>query len=270
MKYIAFVLFHTVYFSLAAQGGIPGNTNPVAGPQQSINLDTEEKRLDDLIRNVYDSMQLHARIIPLKVKDLPRNTLITKGKGNGDDCVEEKAQEEITNNCLKLEIFDFVGVGTGIPSPVGAKSKTITLFFDSDGADKNPRTAPPRKLTKVKLRVISDDLLNLDKKMVQIIDDEPLAQGDHNDKISFVAEYDSLPLASSEEKPSEFSYGKYKLSQMDNTKSSPIRVQFKRENLFKHLRFFHEIYTKIYEFNDNKLVNRVRENNKNVLKALNY
>lgn len=270
MKYIALVLLHTVFLSLGAEGGIPGNTSPIGGPQQSLNLETEEKRLDDLIRNIYDSMQLHARIIPMKVKDLPRNTIITKGKASGDECLEEKAQEEITNNCLKLEIFDFVGVGNGIPSTVGAKSKTITLFFDTEGGDKNPRTAPPRKLTKVKLRVISDDLLNLDKQMVQIIDEEPLAQGDRNDKVSFVAEYDSLPLGAADEKPSEFSYGKYKLSQMDNTKSSPIRVQFKRENLFKHLRFFHEIYTKIYEFNDNKLVNRVRENNKNVLKALNY
>lgn len=271
MKLFIVLLIQGLFISLAAQGGItPGNSMPVSGPQQSLNIENEEKRLDDQIRNIYDSMQIHARIIPMKIKDIPRNTLIRKGKSKGNDCIEEKAQEDITNNCLRLEVFDFVGDASPIPVTVGSKSKVISLFFDSDGGDANPRTAPPRKLSKVKLRVLSNDLLNLDKKMVEIVDEEPLAPAGHNDKVTFMAEYDNLPEGAAEEKPSEFSYGKYRLSQVDNTKSLPIRNQFKRENLFKHLRFFHEIYTKIYEFNDNNIVNRVRENNKNVYKSINY
>jgi hypothetical protein len=65
--------------------------------------------------------------------------------------------------------------------------------------------------------------------MVEIIDEDPLATGDHNDKIIIVAQYDDLPENFDQEKSSEFSYGKYKLSQVDNTKSNPIRNEFKRE-----------------------------------------
>ena len=92
-----------------ASGNEPRFVNPVPSNQSSQNILNEEKRLDETIRNIYDSMQLHARIIPMKIKDLPKNTLIFKGKIKGNDCIEDKNQEDIANNCLKLEIFDFVG-----------------------------------------------------------------------------------------------------------------------------------------------------------------
>ncbi len=254
-------------FSQITTGNEPRFVNPIPTNQNSQNILNEEKRLDETIRNIYDSMQLHARIIPMKIKDLPKNTLIYKGKIKGNDCIEDKNQEDISNNCLKVEIFDFVGTSS---TPRGAKSKSMTLFFDSEGGDANPRTAPPRKLTKVKLRTISNDLLYLDKQMVEIIDEDPLAVGDHNDKITIVAQYDDLPENFDQEKSSEFSYGRYKLSQVDNTKSNPIRNEFKRENFFKHVRYFHDMYTKIYDFNDIRLVKRVKENNSNVAKSLKY
>ncbi len=254
-------------FSQSA-GNDPQFITSIPSSQNSKNIAMEEKRLDEVLRSVYDSMQVHARLIPMKIKDLPRHTLIYKGKTKGTDCVEEQNQEDINNDCLKVEIFDFIGADHR--SARGSKSKSMTLFFDADGSDPNPRTAPPRKLNKVKLKSVMNDLLFLDKSMLEVLDEDPLAAGDHNDKITILAQYDDRPESFNQEKPSEYSYGKYKLSQVDNTKSSPIRNEFKRENFFKHLRYFHEMYTKIYDFNDLKIVNRVKENNKSVQKSLKY
>jgi hypothetical protein len=273
MKVLAVVLsvlcisFNFLY-SQSSAGNDPQYISFVPNSQISKNISNEEKRLDEVLRSVYDSMQVHARLIPMKIKDLPRHTLITKGKTKGNECVEDQNQEDISNDCLKVEIFDFVG--PDLRSARGSKSKSMTLFFDSSGGDPNPRTAPPRKLNKVKLKSVMNDLLYLDKQMLEVLDEDPLAPGDHNDKITIVAQYDDRPETFNQEKPSEYSYGKYKLSQVDNTKSSPIRNEFKRENYFKHLRYFHEMYTKIYDFNDLKIVNRVKENNSSVQKSLKY
>ena len=249
-------------------GNEPRMVAPNTGNQFSQNIVNEEKRLDEAIRSVYDSMQVHARLISMKIKDLPRNTVIYKGKIKGNDCIEDAVQEDLQNNCLKLEIFDFIGAGS--PKPSGAKSKSLVLFFDSDAGDPNPRLSPPRKLNKIKLSIYSNDLVSLDKSFVEVIDEDPLAAGDHNEKITIRAQYDDLPQDSDKERPSEFSFGRFKLSLVDNTKSNPLRNEFKRESMFKQLRFFHENYTKIYDFNDLKLIKRINQNKQKSVNSLKY
>jgi hypothetical protein len=105
---VLWVSFNFLY-SQSSAGNDPQYISFVPSSQNSKNISLEEKRLDEVLRSVYDSMQVHARLITMKIKDLPRHTLITKGKTKGNDCIEDQNQEDISNDCLKVEIFDFVG-----------------------------------------------------------------------------------------------------------------------------------------------------------------
>ena len=238
-------------------------------PLFSQNILNEEKKLDTVIHGIYDSMKVHSRLLNMKVHILPRNTLLYKGKMQGDDCIEDKNQEDPANNCIRIDVFDFVNGSNA--RPVGSKNKFMILSYDpAEGNDTNPRTAVPRKINKVKSKILVNNILAMDKLLIEVIDEDPMNPGDHNDKITFAAQQDDLPEDFKAERPGDYAFGKYKLSDIENVKSNAIRNDFKREAYTKHLQLFHEVYTKVYEFNDTYNRKKVKENNKMIKDALQY
>jgi hypothetical protein len=270
MKYI--ILASSFFISTFLFAQDPGNEPRYVDknsndPQFSQNIVSEEKKLDAIIKEEYDLMRAHSRLLVMKIHILPKNTVLYKGKMKGDDCIEESNQEDPTNNCVKLEIFDFVNKTV----PVGPKNKFMVVSYDAaEGNESNPRTAPPRKLNKVKSKILVDNLLDMDRVLVEVVDEDPLAAGDHNDKITFATQKDFLPENYNAERPADYAFGKYKLSDVENIKSNPIRNTFKRESYIKHLKYFNEIYTKIFEFNDGYNRKKVKENNQMIKDALQY
>lgn len=269
MKLTSFILFAISFLIYAQENPETLLKEKLHDPLYGKNLEEAEKQLNANIQQLNEKMKEHAKILVLKIKLLPRNTVLYKGKLNGDDCIEETGnQEDPENNCVKLEVFDFVE-GTPKKPAFGPKSKFMILGFESDPSkEKNPKLAAPRKVTLIRSRVLVDNLYAHDRKLVEVIDENPIG-GDVND-IYILSQYDYVPENMKVENPSDLAFGKYKLSQMENSKISPLRNTFKREAYIKHLQAFHELFKKIIEFNMKNNTKRMEQNTNQIKESFSY
>lgn len=238
-------------------------------PLYGKNLEEAEKLLNTNIQKLNENMKEHSKILVTKIKVLPRNAVLYKGKLNGDECVESVGnQEDPENNCVKLEIFDFVE-GTPKRPAFGPKSKFMVIGFEGDPSkEKNPRLASPRKVTLIRSRVLVDNLYGHDRKLVEVVDENPIG-GDVNE-IYILSQDDYVPENIKAENPSNLAYGKYKLSQMENSKISPLRNTFKREAYIKHLQSFNELFKKILEFNMKTNTKKMEQNTNQIKESFSY
>jgi hypothetical protein len=256
------ILFFSL--SLFAQEGADDNTTKLSDkahdPQYGKNLEEAEKLLNGNIQRLNEGMQEHAKILVMKIKLVPQNTVIVKGKLSGEDCIENKeSQESPENNCLKIEVFDFVKGGYRKPA-FGPKSKFMVIGFESDPSnEKNPKNAMPRKVTLIRSSVLVDNLYGIDRNLVEVVDENPMG-GDPNESIYIASQDDYLPKDFKQENPSSIAYGKYRVSQIENTKTNPLRNEFKREAYIKHLQSFHELFSKIKEFNEKNNTKKMQQN----------
>lgn len=266
---ISFLLFFVFFFVYGDDIPESQLKERLHDPLYGKNLEEAEKLLNANIQRLNEGMKEHAKILVLKIKSLPRNTVLTKGKLNGDDCIENTNNpEDPENNCVKLEVFDFIE-GTSKKPAFGPKSKFMILGFESDPTkEKNPKLAPPRKVTLIRSRVLVDNLYGHDRKLVEVVDENPIG-GDVND-IYILSQDDYLPENIKAENPSNLAYGKYKLSQMENSKISPIRNAFKREAYIKHLFWFHELFSKIIEFNLKNNTKKMEQNTQQIKESFSY
>ncbi len=266
---IIFVSF--TFFVFAYAEDIPESQlkEKLQDPLYGKNLEEAEKLLNKNIQKLNEGMKEHSKILVAKIKTLPRNTLVYKGKLNGDECVESVGnQEDPENNCLKIEVFDFVE-GTMKKPAFGPKSKFMIIGFEGDPSkEKNPNLATPRKVTLIRSRILVDNLYGHDRKLVEVIDENPIG-GDVND-IYILSQDDYVPENIKAENPSNLAYGKYKLSQMENSKISPLRNTFKREAYIKHLQYFHELFSKILEFNLRNNTKKMEQNTNQIKDSFNY
>jgi hypothetical protein len=239
-------------------------------PLYGKNLEEAEKLLNGNIQKLNEGMQVHSKILVMKIKVLPKNALITKGKLNGEDCIaNEESQEDPENNCIKLEVFDFVEGSPKKPA-FGPKSKYMILGFEADPTkEKNPKNAPPRKVNLIRSSVLVDNLYGIDRKLVEVVDENPMG-GDPNESIYIASQEDYAPIDFKKENPSDISRGKYRVSQMENTKINPIRNAFKREAYIKHLQAFHELFSKIKEFNDKTNTTKMQQNTNLIKESFSY
>jgi hypothetical protein len=249
-------------------------------PLRGKNLDATEKDLNAKILSWNEALKNHSKLLVAKIKLLPKNTVLYKGTLNGEECVthqkNEKTgdmelvdQENPQNNCLKLEIFDFVEGKPKKPA-FGPKTKYMIIGFESDpSGEKNPRNAAPRNVKFIRSSVLVDNLYANDRMLVEVVDENPLS-GNPDESIYIATQIDYKPDDFKKENPSEIANGKFHLNQMDNNKTDPIRNQFKRDAYLKHLQYYHELYTKIYEFNDGSNTGKMKQNTNFIKKSFNY
>lgn len=220
--------------------------------QDSQTILATERQLDAEIVRLNTRLRSHAKLLLMKVKVLPAQTVLYKGKAKGDRCISSADQEASDNNCIHLEVYDFVGSElVGRDRSRGAKNKAMELFFAGEsGIEKDPRKIPPRDITKIFSRVYVWDYKREDTVVSEITDEAPGNQPLRNNQFFLFYQKDGFPFSGTPENPSQKGVGRYNLEVVENTISFDIRNNFKKEFYIKHLDSFDKLYTKIYSFND--------------------
>ena len=237
-------------------------------PQYGANIRKAEQVLNQNILKVNESLVDYSNILFLKMSSLPHRTLVTKGTAKGDDCISNANQDE-SGDCLKVEQFDFVEGEKG--EAKGPKSKSMTLFFDfiyKTEGDK--KILSEIKLLKVKSRIFSHNLFTTDKKVVEVLDTDPLGNPDHDNKIFITNQIDNYPANANTEIQGDRGIGKYRLNSIENTKSNPLRNHFKREAYIKHLLSFEKTLSKILNYNESAGNKKVKDNAEFLKNSMKY
>ncbi|HMV45803.1 MAG TPA: hypothetical protein PK079_20335 [Leptospiraceae bacterium] len=219
--------------------------------QYGSNIRRAEQTLNQTISKLYLEISSYSNLLNLKIKSLPHRTLVKKGTAKGEDCIISTTEKDV--DCISIEQFDFIEGSFG--EAKGTKSKLIVLFFDQKASADNKDLSP--KLKKVKSRIYSHNYYSQDKTWMEVVDNDPLGNPDHDDKIIIRSEsnpyFSSTPVKTEEVGNRE----SYSLKSIENTKSHPIRNHFKREAYSKHLQLFEKLLARILNFN------LKTENNKN-------
>lgn len=222
---------------------------PKENSQYGSNIRKAEISLNQNITKANLSLSEYASLLTRKIGSLPHKTILSKGFTKGDDCILNKNPGD-TGDCLKLEQFDFIEGERG--EARGSRSKSMVLFF-SKTIDKEENNSDfPVKLLKIKSRIFTHNLSTLDKKLVEVIDTDPLGNPDHDDKIFITSQTDPAFASSHRDALDNLTPRTYLLSALENSKSNPLRNQFKREAYFKHLMAFEKIFSKANDYNDSK------------------
>jgi hypothetical protein len=262
--------------SLNAQQQPAGNQSASAGidkSQESGSILETEKKLDSNIFKLNEKLTKHTVLFKMKTRTLPHKTVLFKGKASADGlkCEIQEDQEGKDNNCLHLEVYDFIKSEDGKSElNLGPKNKLIILFYDgANNGETDPRKEAPRNLKSMRSRIYSYNFPIEDKIMSEIIDQGPNSQPEHNDKFELFYQHDEYPLYGTPETPMEKGVGKYLLLNVENSITNPIRNNFKRDFYMKHLDYFDKLFTKIFDYNDrdgNKHYKKNVESLKNSLK----
>ncbi|MCC5814630.1 MAG: hypothetical protein JJT78_07735 [Leptospira sp.] len=257
---ILIIIFAIINFSLIAQE-LPEDM------QSSEAILQTEKKLDENIVLINKRLTSHSKLLRMKVKILPARTVLYKGVANGNRCEFSKDQEAKENNCLHLEVYDFIASEQGLSNKgLGAKNKAMVLFFGGQVSEENdPRKIPPREINQIFSRIYMEDFRNGAKVISEVTDEAPGTDPLQNNNYFMFYQVDGYPFYGTEETPSEKGVGRYNLAVVENTKSHDIRNSFKKKFYVKHIDYFDKLYAKIYSFN-NKGGNREYERNIRVLK----
>ncbi len=255
MRYIFFLLWGMIPV-LAQESSEPFIIHqPKEDKQYGANIRKAELLLNQNIAEVNASFVEYSNLFTMKIGYLPHKTIITKGITKGDDCISIKDQREV-GDCIKIEQFDFVEGDKGVAR--GPRSKSMILFFSVANKDEaDNKNSPATKLLKIKSQIFSHNLLSLDKKFIEVIDTDPLGNPDHDDKIYITSQSDQYFSSSKKDSEDNITARKYTLQSIENTKSNPLRNQFKREAYIKHLQAFEKILSKVYHYNE---TNREKRN----------
>jgi len=265
---LAFILSGSL-LAQAQQGQAQTEQKTASGAQAGKSIEATENELDKEIFRLNELMTRHTPLFKMKLKVLPYRTLVFKGKANGDVCEINKVQTDPANNCIRVEVFDFILDEYKYPTlNNGSKYKYMELFYEgAASSDPDPTKEPPRKLSKIKTNVYSNDFLNQEKIVTDVVDRSPNSSPGHNDKIEMFYQKNDYPEKGLEEDMSEKGLGVFKLSNVENTLTNPIRNNFKQKVYIKYLDYFNRLFTKIYDYNDRDLnarykttVNVLKEN----------
>lgn len=224
---------------------------PKEDRDSSSNIRKAELLLNQNITKANLSLSEYASLLSMKTSSLPHKTIFSRGIAKGEDCILNKNQQE-TADCIKVEQFDFVEgdtVNKGVA--VGSKVKSMILFFSSRIGEKaDTLDLANVRLVRVKSRIFVHNLSTLDKKLIEVIDTDPLGNPDHDDKIFITSHTDAYFASSKKDAEENGTPYKYTLSSLENTKANPIRNQFKREAYIKHLMAFEKILSKVHGYNE--------------------
>lgn len=254
------------------------NTNSLVSQDASEDLQSSEailateKELDQKIIELNKRFTTHAKLMKVKVKILPAQTVLFKGKADGNKCVLSQDQESDTNDCMHLELYDFVGSELGLSGKgLGAKSKFITIIYSGAASqESNYRKIPPRDVGKIFSRIAMNDFVNGESVTSEIDDSSPLTSPLQNGNFFLFYQVDGFPIRGTEESPAAKGVGRYSLEKMENTTSHDIRNTFKKKFYVKHLDNFDKLFQKIYNFNDRDGNQNYRNNIRVLQDSLKY
>jgi len=249
------------------------NAAPVAAGQQvSQNILETEKELDQEIFRLNEQLTRHTPLLKMKLVVLPYRTLVFKGKDNGESCELNPDQTDPANNCLRVEVYDFILDEYLYPTlNRGSKYKYIELFYSGQSTNNpDPSQEPPRKLTRLRGNVYSNDFFSQEKMITDVIDSNPNGQPSHDDQITLFSQRNGFPEKGRQEDPKEKGVGVFKLSNVENTKTNQVRNKFKQSYYVKYLDYFNRLLSKIYDYNDRDVNTKYKETVKILKESLDY
>lgn len=252
MKRLILILFSLILvFAIGAREGLAPVQENTPGVQKKAATEKTEKFLDETILDFNKKLKLHARLLSMDLEVFPKNTLATKGKIEGDDCIANQDQKDPTNNCIRIEQVKFIDNGIDSENK-GNLSNSMTLFFSDNKKD----------LTKVKTSFYATSNLAKNRVYLEVTDTEPFASVDHDQKVFIFLQHDGIPPVGTLETTNR-GFGKYKLSHVTNDQ---IRLSFKRNSYINNLDFFDKLFNQVYNFNDRN-INKREKNNIQFLKG---
>jgi hypothetical protein len=247
-------------------------------------LDTE-KKLDERITKLNEELKKHTVLFRQKIKATPAKTVIYKGTADGDDCKEAADQTANTNTCIKLEVFDFQDSEWGKSElNYGSRSKSIILFYaaGAKGSD-DPMKEEPGDLQKIVFRSVNRNFKENLIHFANIKDEAPATAngeptndngGAHDDKIVIFYQngFPSLDMRpfEKEEQVNEKGVGKYKLKNVENSKTNAIRNTFKKSFFVKNLDYFNKLFAIVADTNQRYALKKYKESNDYMKSTLKY
>jgi hypothetical protein len=267
----------------AGSGGDAGK-HPDVESQKSPQVDATEQDLDKQITDLNERLMKHTKLFRTRVEALPGKTVLYKGITKGDDCeaAADNKQTDPANDCIRLEVFDFVKSEEGKTDlNLGARSKYIVLFYEGAGWGEDPMKEAPKKLKKIKSKIILNQFKETDIKISEVTDAEPHTpngkpgENKHDEKITVFYQHDGLPMRDPKGAPfpemkDRKGYGLYKLADVENTKTHPTKNVFKQTYYVKHLIQFDKLFTAIFDSNDTRANKRYKESNQVLKSSLVY
>lgn len=254
----------------AASGGSGSPKGADRGVLQSAkSVEETEKGLDKTIAELNEKLKNHTKLFRMKVSNQPHRTFLYKGKAKGDECEKAENQEAADNDCMKLEVFSFVGAENGYSElNLGSKYKYVTLFFEGGVSEEDPRLAQPGNVKKIISKVYVNKFKEFDLKVSEVVDNAPTDK-EHKD-VTILFQHDGDPAKGANENKSVRGRGLYKLAEVENTKTNPTRNQFKKTYYIKHLDYFDKLFTYLFDSNDQNGNKRYKMNNETLKNSLKY
>ncbi|HMV42718.1 MAG TPA: hypothetical protein PK079_20525 [Leptospiraceae bacterium] len=287
MKLIT-ILFFLMSASLFAQKD--GDTSKHSGDpdlfngQSSAQVNATEEDLDKQITALNERLMKHTKLFGLRVESLPSKTVLFKGVEKGDDCepAADNKQTDSANTCIKIEVFDFIQSEEGKTDlNIGPRSKYIILFYEGGGWGQDPAKEAPKKIKRIKSKILVNNFKETDLKISEVVDGDPhtpngkSGENKHDEKITVFYQHDGLPVRGPKGEPpveqkDRKGYGLYKLADVENTRTNPTKNIFKQTYYIKHLIQFDKLFTKVYDMNDSRANKRYKESNQVLKSSLVY
>ena len=274
-----------INLGLFAQAEVKNAGSIEAGQASKAVLDTEAG-YDKIISDMNKDLERNTVYMRQKTLVLPAKMILTKGKGEGDACKTAANQEAPENDCLKLEVFDFQDSEIGKTEyGYGSRTKYIILFFEGPSTGTgDPFKEPPRKVKKLVFNFKTIDFVKNQIDLANLVDNEPYAVnsgatndfgGAHDDKILVYYTMGSPELNfeavyAATETSSNRGEGNYNLKNVENTKTHPIRNEFKKAFLAKNLLYFRETLDNIADFNHKAALEKYKRNKEFIRASLKY
>ncbi|WCL50957.1 hypothetical protein [Leptospira sp. GIMC2001] len=253
-------------------------TSTLSAQEEKVDLQSSEavlateRAMDLQISQVNKRLRNHSKLLVMRTKVLPAQTVFYKGKGDGDKCIIAPDQTAGDNNCIHLEVYDFKDSERGLSAKsLGSLNKALTIFFAGQApAESDPRKVPPRDIEKIFTRVYMNDFINGELIISEITDESPGTEPLDNKNLFLFFQENGNPFHGTEENPAQKGVGRYNLSVVENSTSHDIRNDFKKKYYFKHVDQFDKLFSKIFSFNDRDGNDNYRNNIRVLRDSLKY
>lgn len=179
-----------------------------ASLQESEELKKTEEAMDKRIKELNEKLQRFAVLKNIPVKYTPERTVFSKDEKDGA--------------YIELQSYSFIPLAFNYGRPVGSRYKVMRLYYSGD------------TLSKIETEVVEQNFHEKTRYYSKVIDPNPLDETSADFEIS-----------------SSFNDGEpysVVLEKIENTKTNPLRLKFKRDFYIPHLTYFEKMYRFTEEF----------------------
>lgn len=177
--------------------------------QKSEELDKTEKALDTQIVEINNKLTRYAKLQALTVQYTPFQTIFRKN--NEENFIEIEAYSFLTEGMVETN-----------GDRAGFRKRTVRLFYENN------------TLSKVEASVIEENFITKERYESTVTDPSPI-----DDNVN------DITLSTKFNKDSKYSIG---LTKMENTRTNPLRIQFKRDFYINFLKDFEKLYRYTEEY----------------------